>query len=222
MTTTADIVPPAPEPACAPVLGIVRTLATARGGLEARLVEAARVVVAACCDELLAHKGFTSVEELTPAQKRRWRAERKAAAVDELICCLGVTQTEARDLVGISLAGGQIPALVVQALDRGWVSWWQVRMFWSRCSGMAIEEAELVAHSLLGHEPDLAHAERLDPEGGLADGPWEHHAYRSALAAEATRWTGRTRPPSGPGGEPRMPRAMPPSSCTTTARPPCP
>ncbi|WP_134774025.1 hypothetical protein [Ornithinimicrobium flavum] len=170
---------------------MVRTLATARGGLEARLLEAARVVVAACCDELLVRKGFTSVEELTPAQRRRWRAEGKAAAVDELVSCLGVTTSEARDLVGVSLAGGRVPALVIRALEEGRASWWQVRMFWSRCRAMELESAELVALALLGTDPSLAHPDRLDPDGGLADGPWEHHGYRAALAAEATRVDGK-------------------------------
>ena len=179
------------EPSSAPVLGVVRTLATARGGLEARLVEAARVVVAACAEELLVRKGFTSVEELTPGQRRRWRAEGKAAAVDELVSCLGVTSSEARDLVGLSLAGGRVPALVITALEEGRASWWQVRMFWSRCRVLPLESAELVALSLFGTQADLAHRDRLDPDGNLSTGPWDHHAYRAALASEATRMDGK-------------------------------
>ena len=61
----AQLEPP-PGPGCAPVMTAVRTLARARGGVEARLVEAARVVVAACADELLVVKGYTSVAELSP------------------------------------------------------------------------------------------------------------------------------------------------------------
>lgn len=177
--------------ACAPVLTAVRTLAVTRGGIEARLIEAARVVVAACGDELLTVKGFTSVQELTPAQRKKWRAEGKAAAVDELIATLGLSQAEARDLVGISLAGGQIPQLVIRALERGWVTWSQVRAFWRRCYAMPLAEAELVAMILFGAEVDLAHPDRLDPDGHLAGLPWEHHAYRAALAAEATRVDGK-------------------------------
>lgn len=190
-TALAGDTPPIPDPACAPVLIAVRTLATARGGIEARLIEASRVVVAACGDELLTIKDFTSVDELTPAQRRRWRAEAKAAAADELIATLGLSQTEARDLVGISLAGGQIPHLVIGALEAGWATWAQVRAFWRRCHAMPVQEAELVALVLFGDQADLAHPDRLDPDGALSKDPWEYHSYNAALAAEATRVDGK-------------------------------
>lgn len=43
----------------------VATLTAARGGIEARLLEAAKVAVAAAADELLTVKGFVSIEELS-------------------------------------------------------------------------------------------------------------------------------------------------------------
>lgn len=54
--------PVTPESAA---LGALGTIAAARSGLEARLIEAARLVVATTGAAVLAHKGFTSIEELS-------------------------------------------------------------------------------------------------------------------------------------------------------------
>ncbi|WP_131104873.1 HNH endonuclease signature motif containing protein [Ornithinimicrobium sufpigmenti] len=175
----------------APVMLAVRTLTAARGGIEARLLEAAKVTVAAAADELLTLKGYVSVEELTAAQRAKLRTEAKAMAIAELVVGGRYSREEARQLVGVACAPGIIPALVINALDGAWTTWWQVRLFWMRCARLDPEAAQLVAIRLFGTDPDEVANERLDPEGGLREEGWDHTQYRAALEREATRAEGQ-------------------------------
>lgn len=179
------------QPPIAPVMQAVRTLTAARGGIEARLLEAAKVAVAAAADELLTLKGFVSVEELTVGQRTKLRTEAKAMAITELLVGGRYSREEARHLVGVACAPRGIPALVIDALDRAWVTWWQVRLFWMRCAKLDPEAAELVAQAMFGTDPALAAKERLDPDGAARDEGWDHTQYRAALEREATRSEGQ-------------------------------
>lgn len=174
----------------APVMLAVRTLTAARGGIEARLIEAAKVAVAAPADELLSLKGYVSVEELTTGQRTKLRTEAKAMAICELLVGGRYSREEARHLVGVACAPGKISALVIDALDRAWTTWWQVRLFWMRCAKLDPAAAQLVAQAMFGTEAALAAKERLDPQGDLGDQGWDHTQYRAALEREATRAEG--------------------------------
>ncbi len=171
-------------------LGALGAVAAARSGLEARLVEAARLVVAVTGAAVLAQKGFVSVEELTDGQRARWRAETKRAACAEVQARLGMGVTQARHLVGLACASVGVRAAVLGALDRGEVSWDMARAFWRRCGSLEVDGALLVAERLFGTDPHVVVAERLTPEGELRQGPWHEADYTAALAREATRAEG--------------------------------
>lgn len=175
----------------APVIMAVRTLTAARGGIEARLLEAAKVAVAAAADELLTLKGYVSVEELTTGQRSKLRTEAKSLAIGELVAGGRYSREEARHLVGLACAPGTISELVINALDRAWTTWWQVRLFWLRCAKLDPQAAVLVAQRLFGTDPQDVAKERLDPEGGLREEGWDHTQYRAALEREATRAEGQ-------------------------------
>ncbi|WP_281965355.1 hypothetical protein [Serinicoccus marinus] len=171
-------------------LGALGAVAAARSGLEARLVEAARLVVAVTGAAVLAQKGFVSVEELTDGQRARWRAETKRAACAEVQARLGMGVTQARHLVGLACAPVGVRAVVLGALDRGEVSWEMARAFWRRCGSLEVDGALLVAEGLFGTDAHVVVAERLTPEGELRQGPWHEADYTAALAREATRAEG--------------------------------
>ncbi|WP_161600259.1 hypothetical protein [Serinicoccus marinus] len=171
-------------------LGALGAVAAARSGLEARLVEAARLVVAVTGAAVLAQKGFVSVEELTEGQRARWRVETKRAACAEVQARLGMGVTQARHLVGLACAPVGVRAAVLGALDRGEVSWDMARAFWRRCGSLEVDGALLVAEGLFGTDPHVVVAERLTPEGELRQGPWHEADYSAALAREATRAEG--------------------------------
>ncbi|OLT17897.1 hypothetical protein BJF80_00830 [Serinicoccus sp. CUA-874] len=101
-----------PESAALDALG---TIAAARAGLDARLVEAARLVVAVTGAAVLAQKGFTSVEELTQGQRAKWRTETKRAACAEVELKLGMGVTEARHLVALACAPAGVRSAVLGA-----------------------------------------------------------------------------------------------------------
>lgn len=161
-------------------------LGATESGLAARRIEAARTLVAAVGDMLLVAKGFSSVEELTAAQERKWRTEAKKDAVVELQAATGRGQEECRHLVALGCAPQKVRSLVISALDAGEATFEQVRAFWRRCARLAPEAAEAVAQSLFGTEPAVAAAERLTPDGGLSGEPWHAQPYRAALEREAT------------------------------------
>ncbi|WP_299517825.1 hypothetical protein [uncultured Serinicoccus sp.] len=172
------------------VLGVLGVIGAARAGLDARLIEAARIVVATTGAALLADKGFASVEELTDAQRRAWRSEAKRAACAEVEGTLGLGVVEARHLVGVACAPRGVRTPVLGALDRGDVTWGMVRDFWRRCARLSPDDASLVAESLFGTEAATAAPERLTPDDLLRDTPWHAADYRAALEREATRAEG--------------------------------
>ena len=161
------------ESAGAAVLVALGSVAAVRAGLEARLIEAARLVVSVTGAALLAAKGFSSVEELTEAQRVKWRTETKRGACQEVQAALGMGEAQARQLVGVACAPVRVRAAVLGALDRGEVTWEMVRGFWRRCGALPAEGAELVAEGVFGDDPETVVAERLDPDGELLDRPWQ-------------------------------------------------
>ncbi|ANS80471.1 protein of unknown function DUF222 [Serinicoccus hydrothermalis] len=175
------------EDAALEALGVV---AATRAGLDARLVEAARLVVAVTGAAVLAQKGFTSVEELSQGQRTKWRAETKRAACAEVQARLGMGVTEARQLVGLACAPDGVRTLVLGALDRAEVTWEMVRSFWRRCGSLEADKALLVAEGLFGTDPAVVVTERLTPEGDLRERPWHQADYTTALAREAARAEG--------------------------------
>ena len=175
------------EGAALDALGVV---AATRAGLDARLVEAARLVVAVTGAAVLAQKDFTSVDELTEGQRTKWRAETKRAACAEVQARLGMGVTEARHLVGMACAPDGVRTAVLGALDRAEVTWDMVRSFWRRCGSLQVDDALLVAEGLFGCDPHVVVAERLTPEGDLRERPWHEADYAAALAREAARAEG--------------------------------
>ncbi|GAA5159973.1 HNH endonuclease signature motif containing protein [Ornithinimicrobium tianjinense] len=173
------------------VLHAMAVLSATRSGVDARLLEAAILVVSLTGRVLLAEKGFADVTELSEGQRKKWRAEAKRLARAEVEVRLGLGAMEAQQLVGVACAPEQVRELILGALDRGWVSWFQVRCFWTRCAKLPAESALLVAQSLFGTDPALMAKERLDPDGNPRDEPWAHATYRAALEREATRVEGQ-------------------------------
>ncbi|WP_143553852.1 HNH endonuclease [Serinicoccus sp. CNJ-927] len=176
-----------PESAALDALG---TIAAARAGLDARLVEAARLVVAVTGAVVLAQKGFTSVEELTQGQRAKWRTETKRAACAEVELKLGMGVTEARHLVALACAPAGVRSAVLGALDRGEVTWPMVRSFWRRCGSLPAEGAGLVVEGLFGDDPETVVSERLDADGAVRERPWHAADYAAALEREARRAEG--------------------------------
>ena len=186
-TSTAEVEQqPDEDRACAPSVRVARLLSATEAGIAARLIETARAVVFACGDEALALKGFASVEELTPAQVRRWRAEAKADAVTELQVSTGRGAEECRHLVALACAPASVRGPVIEALDAGTTSWRQVQAFWRRCARLEPGGATAVAETLFGQDAALMARERLDPDGEPVDEPWQHQRYATALEREAT------------------------------------
>ncbi|ANS80038.1 hypothetical protein SGUI_2642 [Serinicoccus hydrothermalis] len=184
------VVEPGREGPQSAVLGALGVIATARGGLEARLIEAARVVVATTGAVLLADKGFTSVDELSKTRRKMWRAEAKRAACAEIEATLGMGVGETRHLVGIACAPATIRGPVLAALDAGEATWAMVRDFWARCARLPVDQGALVAEALFGTDPATAARERLTPGGDLRGTPWYAADYKAALEREATRAEG--------------------------------
>lgn len=183
-TSTAEVEQqPDEDRACAPSVRVARLLSATEAGIAARLIETARAVVFACGDEALALKGFASVEELTPAQVRRWRAEAKADAVTELQVSTGRGAEECRHLVALACAPASVRGPVIEALDAGTTSWRQVQAFWRRCARLEPGGATAVAETLFGQDAALMARERLDPDGEPVDEPWQHQRYATALDA---------------------------------------
>lgn len=172
-------------------LAVLGVLGAARAGMEARVIEATRVVVAAVGEEVLALKGFTSVEELTTSQRVKWRAETKRAACLEIEEKLGVGVGEARHLVGLACAPVGVRALVLGAMDRGEIGWGRARAFWRRCARLPVAQAEAIAQGLFGDDPAAAVPERVDGEGELVVRPWREGDYVAALEREAVRAEGQ-------------------------------
>lgn len=184
----------APSPAAsapAPATHLLSVLGATRSGLDARLIEAARMIVAVTGDELLAHKGFSSVDELTASQRRSWRAEAKSVACEEVRAALGCGITEARHIVGMACAPLTVRTHLLGALDRGEASLVQARAFWKRCGALPVEDAEAISESLFGSDPATAVPERLDPDDRLKDRPWHDADFTAAVEREAVRAEGK-------------------------------
>lgn len=177
--------PPPPAPTESPSLSALSILAQTRAGLDARLIEAALITVADVSGQLLADKGFASVEELTPSQRDKLRAEAKTLACADIDLRLGLGAYETRIVVGLACSPVRVRELVIGALDKGWATWPQVKAYWQRCGSLPADAAELVADSLFGNDPSCAAKERLDPDGRLAELPWQHAEFRAALDREA-------------------------------------
>ncbi|WP_151525520.1 HNH endonuclease signature motif containing protein [Serinicoccus kebangsaanensis] len=172
-------------------LQVLGVLAATRSGVDARLIETTRLIVAAIADQLLVEKGFSAVGELTDGQRRRWRAEAKRLACAEVELKLGAGVTEARQLVGLACAPVGVRTDVIAALDRGEITWLQARSFWKRCGSLPVDSAEVVSEALFGTDPAAAAPERLDPQGELRERPWHEADYAAALQREAVRAEGQ-------------------------------
>ncbi len=169
----------------------VRGLARQRSALEAQLLGAARDLAAEVGGALLTDKGFADVEELTSAQRRRWRAETKRLACAELQVALGLGVKEARQMIGVACAPVPVRAVVGEALESGLASWGHVRAFWDRCGSLAADEAAVVCESLFGSDAATVVAERLGPDGTVLDRPWHQAEFWAALEREAVRVEGQ-------------------------------
>ena len=175
----------------ADVLADLETTAAERSRVERGLLVVARELLAVTWAALLGHKGFSSVEELSTTERRRWRTEAKRLCVAEVRVRLGLGEREARALIGVSCAPADVRDHVLGALGRAEVSWGLVRGFWERCGRLPADRVGLVAASLFGDEPETAAPERLDADGGLGDAPWQHADYWAALEREAVRVEGQ-------------------------------
>ncbi|WP_298746169.1 hypothetical protein [uncultured Serinicoccus sp.] len=169
----------------------VRELARQRSALEAQLLGAARDLSAEVGRALLSDKGFADVEELTSAQRRRWRAETKRLACAELQVALGLGVKEARQMIGVACAPAPVRTVVGEALATGLASWGHVRAFWDRCGSLEADEAVLVCESLFGSDADTVVTERLGPDGTVLDRPWHQAEFWAALEREAVRVEGQ-------------------------------
>ncbi|WP_151524473.1 hypothetical protein [Serinicoccus kebangsaanensis] len=183
-------VPGGPQDRGGALLAELGEVAAQRSRAERRLLEVARELVAATGETLLGQKGFSSVEELTAAERRRWRAEAKRLCVAEIRLRLGVGEREARAMTGLACAPADVRDQVLGALGRGEVTWSLVRGFWQRCGPLPAERAGLVAEVLFGTDPSTAAPERLDPDGDLRTEPWQHTDYWATLEREAVRAEG--------------------------------
>lgn len=171
-------------------LALIQELARAKDALEARLLIAAEELLARVGSEVLALKGFVSVEQLTPSQRRKWRAHTKAVSRMEVEVATGCSASEARHLIGIASSPVGVRRLLIGALERGEASGEQIRAFWRRAGSLPWEAAEVVAETLFGTEAALAAPERLDTEGRLSGRSWMATEYTAALYREVTRAQG--------------------------------
>ncbi|OLT15282.1 hypothetical protein BJF80_10460 [Serinicoccus sp. CUA-874] len=174
----------------AALLAELGEVSATRSRAERRLLEVAHQLVAATGAALLAQKGFSSVEELTATERRRWRAEAKRLCVAEIRLRLGIGEREARAMTGLACGPVDVRGQVLGALDRAEVTWGLVRGFWDRCGSLPAERAALVAEVLFGTDPATAAVERLDSEGDLREEPWQHADYWATLEREAVRAEG--------------------------------
>lgn len=187
--TDGDQTHPGEGPAASVTL--LGSLAAMRSTVEARIIQAARLVSMQVGQELLTDGSFSSVEELTPSQRRKWRAQVKALTVTELQYRLGMGMVEARELIGIANAPQHTRDLIIDALDSGHVSWPQVRAWFKRCARLDSDAALLVAQAMFGTDVTVAAKERLTPGGeSIADHPWAQADYQRALNREAARVEG--------------------------------
>lgn len=177
--------------AAVPVLDGIGDLAELGARLDAAVLGLARELTARHGQILLAGKGATDPGELSAGQREKWRARAKSLTRAEIEALTGWGAGEVADLVGLVNAPRAVSAVVAEGMRAGVAPWRLARRFWRECSGMAHEDAAVVAHTLFGSEAATVAPERLTPSGELAEGPWRHREFYRALEREVAQIAGR-------------------------------
>ncbi|RIK16684.1 MAG: hypothetical protein DCC50_04155, partial [Acidobacteria bacterium] len=153
-------------------------------------------------DLIVAVRGL--VERVTELERER-RAERgrplgrgsralsrsvRLAAIGDIEVALGFSAWEAGYLVRAATAEEPLAAMVDAALRSGEVTWALVRLFYERTASLEDEQRLLAAAALFGADPELAAADRLDPDGELHGRAWSTPRYKAALEAEVVACRG--------------------------------
>ncbi|GGK79079.1 HNH endonuclease signature motif containing protein [Ornithinimicrobium pekingense] len=173
------------------VLGLVGSLTRLGARLEGALVSVVGELTVRNGRVLLRRKGVTRPGELTDNQVTRWRARSKSVTRSEIEALTGWGEGEVSDLVALANAPAEVRQPVVDSMTTGVTPWRLARRFVRELGHEAHEDTAEVAERLFGTDPKTVCTDRLDPDGEVKDGPWEHKLFNRALAGEATRLASR-------------------------------
>jgi hypothetical protein len=173
------------------VLGLVGALTRLGAHLEGALVSVVGELTVRNGRVLLGRKGVAHPGDLTDNQVTRWRARSKSVTRSEIEALTGWGEGEVSDLVALANTPAHVRQPVVDSMTTGVTSWRLARRFLRELGHEAHEDAAEVAEKLFGTDPETACSDRLDPDGEVKDGPWEHKLFNRALAGEATRLASR-------------------------------
>ncbi|GGK64812.1 HNH endonuclease signature motif containing protein [Ornithinimicrobium pekingense] len=173
------------------VLDLVGSLTRLTAHLEGTLVGVVGDLTVRNGTILLAQKGAAGPDDLTPDQTRRWRARSKSVTRREIEALTGWGEGEVSDLVALATSPAGVQGPVVASMKAGVTPWRLARRFLRELGHEAHEDTAESAERLFGTDPQTACTARLDPDGDLKEGPWEHKLFNHALNGEATRLASR-------------------------------
>ncbi|NLG22380.1 MAG: hypothetical protein GX555_13235, partial [Actinomycetales bacterium] len=162
-------------------------LSRAAGRLDRVMISGTRELTAAQGKLLLADKGVTDLDELTPAQKEAWRANAKRRTRTDLEFEMGWGAGEIRDLVALAGMPATTTGPVGSALATGEASWRLVRGFVGAAGHLPTHLAGGVANALFGTDESVAATERLTSDREFTGRPWAHREFYRALDREVAK-----------------------------------
>ena len=169
------------------LLSAIETLTRAGAGLEHLLLSATQQLTIANGKVLLAHKGATTPDELSPTARDRWRARAKGTTRTELGAAIGWLPGEISDLVALAATPAGVTTPIAASLASGEASWRLVRRFYREAKDLDHQDSAAIANALFGSDPDEAVSERLTVTGEFTGRPWFHREFYRALAREVTK-----------------------------------
>ncbi|RIK12752.1 MAG: hypothetical protein DCC50_13035 [Acidobacteria bacterium] len=168
-------------------------------GLDPVVAGLREVGVRRCTDDADLVEAVREVVERVEEVERQRRAERggpvgrgsralsrtvRLTAMGDIEVALGFSAWEAGLLITAATAEEALARMVDGALRSGEATWVLVRLFYEKTASLEDEQRLLVAAALFGDDPELAAADRLDPEDQLHGAPWSVPRYKAALDAE--------------------------------------
>lgn len=169
------------------LVGVVETLTRSVAQLEGVVLSSVSELTGVTGATLLADKGVSDVEELTRAQREKFRGRAKRLTAAELEAAIGWGAGEAMDLVAVANLPVAVRAPVSRALEVGEAPWRLVRRFFRESSEVDTADAATIAAALFGSDPDNAVPERLTSDGEFSGHMWRHKEFYRALSREVRK-----------------------------------
>ncbi|AXH94802.1 HNH endonuclease [Ornithinimicrobium avium] len=173
------------------VLGLVEALTWLGAHLDSALVRVTSDLSVRNGRILLDRRGVEDPGALTSDQARRWRSRTRSVTRREIEAATGWGTGEVSDLVALANAPAGVAEPVCASMAAGVTPWRLARRFFREMGHQGHADAADVAEHLFGTDPEQVCTDRLDPDGHVKDGPWEHRAFYRALEGEATKLASR-------------------------------